>query len=104
VVQRTRDAGTELVKLYETGSAYFSTASASIEMAEAFLKDKKRVISSAALCEGEYGVDSLFLGVPVVIGAGGVERVLEFPLTEAEQAMLNKTIAAVKATVAHTGL
>jgi len=104
VVQRTRDAGTELVKLYKIGSAYFSTASASVEMAEAFLKDKKRVISAAALCEGEYGVDGLFLGVPVVIGAGGVERVLEFPLMEAEQVMLDQTIAAVKETVASTEL
>jgi malate dehydrogenase len=100
IVQRTRDAGTELVKLYETGSAYFSTASASVEMAEAYLKDKKRVISSAALCEGEYGVDGLFIGVPAVIGAGGVERVLEFELTDQEQAMLDETIAAVKKTVA----
>lgn len=99
IVQRTRDAGTELVKLYETGSAYISTASACVEMAEAYLKDKKRVISSAALCEGEYGVDGLFIGVPAVIGAGGVERVLEFELTDQEQAMLDETIAAVKKTV-----
>lgn len=104
IAQRTRDAGTELVKLYGTGSAYFSPASAAIEMAEAYLKDKKRVISSAALCEGEYGVDNLFLGVPAVIGAGGVERVLEFQLTDQERAMLDETIAAVKKTVAVTGL
>lgn len=103
VVQRTRDAGTELVKLYVTGSAYFSTASATIEMAEAYLKDKKRVISSAALCRGEYGVDGLFIGVPVVIGAGGMERILEFELTEPEQAMLDQTVDAVKKTVAETG-
>lgn len=103
-VQRTRDAGTELVKLYGTGSAYFSTASATMEMAEAFLKDKKRVISSAALCQGEYGIDGLFIGVPVVIGAGGMEKILEFELTEQEQAMLDKTVEAVKKTVAETGL
>ncbi len=103
-VQRTRDAGTELVKLYGTGSAYFSTASATIEMTEAYLKDKKRVISSAALCQGEYGVDGLFIGVPVVIGAGGMERILEFELTEQERAMLDQTVEAVKKTVAETGL
>jgi malate dehydrogenase len=104
VVERTREAGTELVRLYQTGSAYFSTASACVEIAESYLKDKKRVIASAALCEGEYGVTGLFIGVPVVIGAGGVERIIEFPLTPSEQAMLDQTIAAVKDTVAETGL
>ncbi|KOR29706.1 malate dehydrogenase [Achromatium sp. WMS2] len=104
VVEKTRDAGTELVRLYETGSAYFSTAAACIEMVESFLKDKKRVIPSAAMCEGEYGVHGLFLGVPVVIGAGGVERVLEFPLTAEEQLMFNKTIAAVQEAVAESGV
>ena len=99
IVQRTRDAGTELVKLYETGSAYFSPSGATIEMVEAYLKDKKRVISSAALCEGEYGVSGLFIGVPCVIGAGGVERILEFELTDEEQAMLRQTVAAVEKTV-----
>lgn len=104
IVERTRHAGTELVELYGTGSAYFSTASACIEMAEAFLKDTKRVIASAALCEGEYGVHGLFIGVPAVIGAAGMERVLEFPLTVIEQAMLKKTITAVQEAVAETGL
>lgn len=104
VVERTRHAGTELVQLYGNGSAYFSTASACIEMAEAFLKDKKRVIASAVLCEGEYGVNGMFLGVPVVIGAGGVERIVEFPLTDSEQAMLKQTIKAVQDAVAETKL
>ncbi|KOR28959.1 malate dehydrogenase [Achromatium sp. WMS3] len=104
IVERTREAGTELVRLYQTGSAYFSTASACVELAEAYLKDKKRVIASAALCEGEYGVDGLFIGVPVVIGANGIERIIEFPLIPEEQAMLDKTIAAVRDTVAETGL
>lgn len=104
IVERTRHAGTELVELYGNGSAYFSTASACIEMAEAFLKDAKRVIASAALCEGEYGVNGLFIGVPVVIGAAGIERVLEFPLTEVEQAMLEKTVTAVQKAVTETGL
>ncbi len=104
IAQRTRDAGTELVKLYGNGSAYFSTASAVVEMAEAFLKDKKRVIPSAALCEGEYGVNGLFIGVPAVIGSGGVEKVLEFELTDDERAMLDATVAAVEKTSKETGL
>ena len=103
VVDRTRNAGTEVVNLYETGSAYFSAASATLDMVDAYLKDRKRVISSAALCEGEYGVEGLFLGVPAVIGAGGVERVLEFDLTEQEQIRLNETIAALKTVVAGVG-
>ncbi|QYZ67521.1 MAG: malate dehydrogenase [Gammaproteobacteria bacterium (ex Lamellibrachia satsuma)] len=104
IVRRTQDAGTELVKLYETGSAYFSTASAVIEMAEAYLKDKQRVIPSAALCEGEYGVNGLFLGVPAVIGGTGVERILEFELSSEEREMLDATVAAVSKTVEETGL
>jgi len=103
-VQRTREAGTELVKLYGNGSAYFSTASAVMEMAEAYLKDKKRVISSAAFCQGEYGVEDLFIGVPVVIGAGGMEKILEFELTEEEKDKLSKTVEAVKETVLETGV
>ncbi len=104
IVQRTRDAGTELVKLYGNGSAYFSTASAVVEMAEAYLKDKKRVIPTAALCQGEYGVDGLFIGVPAVIGSGGMERVLEFELTAEERAMLDATVEAVAKTTLETGV
>ncbi len=104
IVQRTRDAGTELVKLYGNGSAYFSTASAVVEMAEAYLKDKKRVIPTAALCQGEYGVDGLFIGVPAVIGSGGMERVLEFELTAEERAMLDATVEAVAKTTQETGV
>lgn len=104
IVHRTREAGTELVKLYGNGSAFFSPASAIMEMAECIVKDKKRLISAAALCEGEYGVRDLFLGVPVVLGAGGVERVVEFPLTAPEQAMLDETVAAVRKTALETGL
>lgn len=104
IVERTRHAGTELVQLYGNGSAYFSTASACIEMAEAVLKDKKRVIASAVMCEGEYGVNGLFLGVPAVIGAGGVERIIEFPLTASEQIMLQQTITAVQNAVIETKL
>lgn len=104
IAERTREAGTEVVKLLGNGSAYNSPAASCCEMVEAYLRDKKRVISSAALCEGEYGVDGYFMGVPCVIGAGGMERVLEFELTDEEQALFNNTLEAVKATVAETGL
>ena len=73
-------------------------------MAESYIRDKKRVIPCASLCEGEFGMDGYFIGVPTVIGAGGVERVLEFSLTDEEKAGLNKTLDAVKKTVAETGL
>ncbi|MES9903597.1 MAG: malate dehydrogenase [Sedimenticola sp.] len=104
IIKRTQEAGTEVVKLLGNGSAFFSPAGSVIEMAEAFIKDKKRVIPSAALCEGEYGIDGLFVGVPCVIGAGGVERVVEFDLTPEEQILLDKTIETVKKTVAETGI
>ena len=104
IVKRTAEAGTEIVKLLGNGSAFFSPAAATLEMAEAYLKDKKRVIASAALCEGEYGVDGLFIGVPCLIGAGGVEKILEITLTEGEKAALAKTAQAVAATVKETGL
>lgn len=104
IVQRTRNAGTEVVKLLGDGSAYFSPAASVLQMVEAHLLDKKRIIPCAALCEGEFGIDGYFVGVPSVIGAGGVEKVLEFPLTEDEQAQLDSTFAAVRANVEKTGL
>jgi malate dehydrogenase len=104
VIKRTQEAGTEVVKLLGNGSAFFSPAASVIEMAEAFLRDQKRVIPSAALCEGEYGIDGLFVGVPCVIGAGGMERVVEFELTPEEQILLDKTVETVKKTVAETGI
>ena len=104
IVERVRFAGGELVKLFGNGSAYYAPAASAIEMAEAYLKDKKRVIPSAALCEGEFGVDGYFIGVPTVIGAGGIEKILEFKLLPEEQKMLNKTLIAVKKTVAETKL
>ncbi len=104
IVERVRFAGGELVKLYGNGSAYYAPAASAIEMAEAYLKDKKRVIPSAALCEGEFGVDGYFIGVPTVIGAGGIEKILEFKLLPEEQAMLNNTLIAIKKTVAETKL
>ena len=104
IVERVRFAGGELVKLFGNGSAYYAPAASAIEMAEAYLKDKKRVIPSAALCEGEFGVDGYFIGVPTVIGAGGIEKILEFKLLPEEQEMLNKTLIDVKKTVAETKL
>ena len=104
IVDRVRYAGGELVKLFGNGSAYYAPAACAIEMAESYLKDKKRVIPSAALCEGEFGVDGYFIGVPTVIGAGGIENILEFKLLPHEQEMLNNTLEAVKQTVAETKL
>ncbi|SVA89083.1 uncharacterized protein METZ01_LOCUS141937 [marine metagenome] len=104
IEHRTRFAGGEIVKLFGNGSAYFAPAQCAIEMAESYIKDKKRVIPCASLCEGEFGVDGYFIGVPSVIGAGGVEKVLEFTLTDDEQAQLNNTLEVVKKTVTETGL
>jgi len=100
ISKRTREAGTEIVKLLGKGSAFFSPAWSAITMAESYLKDKKRLIPCAALCEGEYGVEGLFIGVPVRIGAGGVEKVYEIKLVAEEKALLDKTVEAVKKTVA----
>ena len=104
IVQRTRVAGGEIVKLFGNGSAYFAPAQSAIEMAESYLLDKKRVIPCAALCEGEYGVNGYFIGVPTVIGSGGVEKILEFQLTEEEKSALQNTLQHVKKTVEETGL
>jgi malate dehydrogenase len=104
ICNRTAEAGTEIVKLLANGSAFFSPAGSAAEMAEAYLKDKKRVLPCAALCEGEYGVQGLFIGVPVIIGAGGVEKVIEVKLNAEEKAMLAKTIEAVKKTAEETKL
>lgn len=104
IVTRTREAGTEIVKLLGNGSAYFSPAASIMEMVESYLKDKKRVIPSAALCEGEYGVNGYFIGVPCVIGSGGIEKILEIDLTADEKAALGNTLEAVKKTVAEANL
>ncbi|MED5218741.1 MAG: malate dehydrogenase [Candidatus Neomarinimicrobiota bacterium] len=104
IEDRTRVAGGEIVKLFGNGSAFYAPAQSAIEMAEAFLRDKKRVIPCASLCEGEFGIEDYFIGVPSVIGAGGVENILEFALTDKEQSELNNTLEAVKKTVAETDL
>jgi len=104
LILRTREAGTEIVKLFGKGSAFFSPAWSAIIMAESYLKDKRRVLPAAALCEGEYGIHGLFIGVPVLIGAGGVEKIFEIKLAEDEMAMLQKTAGVVRSTVAETKL
>ena len=101
---RTREAGTEIVKLFGKGSAFFSPALSAITMAESYLKDKHRVIACAALCEGEYGVNGLFIGVPCRIGAKGLEKIYEIKLTAEENAMLLKTVGVVQKTVEETKL
>ncbi|MFN3821787.1 MAG: malate dehydrogenase, partial [bacterium] len=100
IVHRTREAGTEIVNLLGNGSAFFSPAYSSIVMAEAYLYDKRRLLPAAALLEGEYGISGYFIGVPVIIGANGVEKVVEVKLTEAERAALMKSLEAVKGAVA----
>ena len=104
ISERTRGAGTEIVKLLGNGSAYFSPAASAVAMAESFLKDKKRVLPCCAYLEGEYGINGYYIGVPAIIGAGGVEKVLEIKLTDDEKAALNKTFEAVKKTTAETGM
>ncbi len=104
IVTRTRKAGGELVALYKTGSAYYAPAAAAIAMAESYLRDKKRVLPCAAYLEGEYGINGYYFGVPVVIGAGGVERVLELKLSEEEQALVLKSLESVKKTAVETKL
>ena len=104
IVERTRKGGGEIVALLKTGSAFYAPGISAITMAEAYLRDRKRVMAASALLEGEYGVKGLFLGVPVVIGAGGVERVLEVDLDDTERAMLATSIDSVRKSVAETKL
>ncbi len=96
IVERTRNGGAEIVSLLKTGSAYYAPASAAVEMAESILKDKKKILPCAAYLEGEYGLKDLFIGVPVKLGAGGIEDVVEIKLTQDEQAALNRSAAAVE--------
>ncbi|WP_337269356.1 malate dehydrogenase [Oryzifoliimicrobium ureilyticus] len=95
IIQRTRDGGAEIVGLLKTGSAYYAPAASAIEMAEAYLKDKKRVLPCAAHLSGQYGVKDMYVGVPTVIGAGGIERVIEIDLNKSEQEAFDKSVAAV---------
>jgi malate dehydrogenase len=96
IVDRTRKGGGEIVGLLGTGSAYYAPATSAIAMAESFLKDKKRLLPCAAHLTGQYGVDDLYVGVPVVIGAGGVERIVEIELNAAAKANFDVSVEAVK--------
>lgn len=96
IVQRTRDGGAEIVKLLKTGSAFYAPASSAIEMAEAYLRDKKRVLPCAAYCDGQYGLDGLYVGVPVVLGSNGVERIVEIEMNGSERAMFDHSVQAVR--------
>lgn len=96
IVQRTRDGGAEIVGLLKTGSAFYAPATAAIEMAEAFLKDQKRILPCAAYCDGEFGLKGMYVGVPTIIGAGGIERIVNIKLSDDEQAMFTKSVDAVK--------
>ncbi|PTX57170.1 malate dehydrogenase (NAD) [Litoreibacter ponti] len=100
IVQRTRDGGAEIVGLLGNGSAYYAPATSAIEMAESYLKDQKRVLPCAAYVDGAFGLDGFYVGVPTVIGKGGIERVVAINLTKDEQAMFDKSVDAVKGLVA----
>jgi malate dehydrogenase len=104
VVERTRKGGGEIVALLGTGSAFYAPAASAVTMAESFLRDQKRVLPCSALLEGQYGVKGLFVGVPVVIGAGGVEKIVELDLSDEEKAMFAKSVESVKKSVAETKL
>lgn len=100
IVQRTRDGGAEIVALLKTGSAYYAPAAATAQMVEAIVRDKKRLIPCAAYCDKEYGVGGYYVGVPVVLGSAGVEKIIELELTAQEQADFQKSVDAVKGLVA----
>jgi malate dehydrogenase len=99
IIQRTRDGGAEIVGLLKTGSAFYAPASSAIQMAESYIRDKKRVLPCAAYCDGQYGLDGLYVGVPAVIGAGGIERIVEIELNGDEKAMFDNSVDAVRTLV-----
>jgi malate dehydrogenase len=104
LVQRTRDGGAEIVKYLKTGSAYYAPSAAATEMVEAILKDKKKILPCAAYLQGEYGINGLYVGVPVKLGAKGIEQIIEIKLTAEEKAGLDKSAAAVKELVGVIGV
>jgi malate dehydrogenase len=104
LVQRTRDGGAEIVKYLKTGSAYYAPSAAATEMVEAILKDKKKILPCAAYLQGEYGINGLYVGVPVKLGAKGIEQIIEIKLTTEEKAGLDKSAAAVKELVGVIGV
>jgi malate dehydrogenase len=96
LVERTRKGGAEIVSLLKTGSAYYAPASAAVEMAESILKDKKKILPCAAYLEGEYGINGLFIGVPVKLGSNGIEEIIQIKLLDEERTALDKSADAVK--------
>ena len=104
IVDRTRKGGAEIVNLLKTGSAYYAPSAAVVEMVEAILKDKKKILPCAAYLEGEYGVKGLYVGVPVKLGARGVEQIIEIKLTAEEKAALDKSVASVRELVTILGV
>ena len=100
IVERTRKGGGEIVALLKTGSAFYAPAESAIAMAKSYLKDKKRVLPVAAQLTGQYGLNGLYVGVPAVIGAGGIERVVEFPMDDGEKAMFAKSVESVQGLIA----
>ncbi len=100
IVQRTRDGGAEIVGLLKTGSAYYAPAAATTQMVEAIVRDKKRLMPVAAYCHQEYGVGGYYVGVPVILGSGGVEKIIQLQLTPEDQAALDKSVESVKGLVA----
>ena len=104
IEERTRFGGGEIVKLFGKGSAFYAPAQSAVEMIESFVRDKKRVIPCASLCEGEFDINGYFIGVPTVIGSNGVEKILTFELNEEEKNALENTLSEVKKTVEETGL
>jgi malate dehydrogenase len=104
IVERTRKGGGEIVALLGTGSAFYAPAASSVAMAESYLRDQKRTLPCSAYLEGQYGIKGLFVGVPVVIGAGGVEKIIELDLSDEERSMLTKSVESVKKSVAETKL
>jgi malate dehydrogenase len=104
LVQRTRDGGAEIVKYLKTGSAYYAPSAATTEMVEAILKDKKKILPCAAYLQGEYGIKELYVGVPVKLGARGIEQIIQIKLTSEEQNALNKSADAVKELVGVIGV
>jgi malate dehydrogenase len=104
IVQRTRDGGAEIVKYLKTGSAYYAPSAAAVEMVEAILKDKKKILPCAAYLEGEYGISGYYIGVPCKLGSRGLEQIIEIKLTEEEDAALKKSAEAVKELCAVIGV
>lgn len=96
LIQRTRDGGAEIVRLFKTGSAFYAPSAAIVEMVEAIIKDKKKILPCAVLCQGEYKIDNLFVGVPVKLGQGGIEEIIQIKMTPEEEANFRQSVGAVR--------